>query len=179
MAGESLNTNEEHSSKIPALTLLSNLGYEFIPPSACLAQRGKSSVVILPHVLREVLAKQRFSYLGKLRSLSEESIDKIVHQLANPAMNEGLSAANEKLYDALTYGITVTEFIDGKKTQPNHSNDRLANARQQRIPFYRRADSGKHPWHGQMYPRYCVFCEWLALGGDRGEASSVQPKRES
>jgi type I restriction enzyme R subunit len=118
MAGESLNTNEEHSSKIPALTLLSNLGYEFIPPSACLAQRGKSSVVILPHVLREVLAKQRFSYLGKLRSLSEESIDKIVHQLANPAMNEGLSAANEKLYDALTYGITVTEFIDGKKHSP-------------------------------------------------------------
>ncbi|MEP7729281.1 type I restriction endonuclease subunit R [Marinomonas primoryensis] len=118
MAGESLNTNEEHSSKIPALTLLSNLGYEFIPPSACLAQRGKSSVVILPQVLRAVLAKQRFSYLGKLRSLSEESIDKIVHQLANPAMNEGLSAANEKLYDALTYGITVTEFIDGKKHSP-------------------------------------------------------------
>ncbi|AWY02030.1 DEAD/DEAH box helicase [Marinomonas primoryensis] len=118
MAGESLNTNEEHSSKIPALTLLSNLGYEFIPPSACLMQRGKTSVVILPKVLREVLAKQRFSYLGKLRGLSEESIDKIVHQLANPAMNEGLSAANEKLYDALTYGITVTEFIDGKKHSP-------------------------------------------------------------
>ncbi|WP_421856130.1 type I restriction endonuclease subunit R [Marinomonas sp.] len=112
------NFNEEHSSKIPALTLLSNLGYEFVSPRACLAQREKSSVVILPQVLRAVLAKQRFSYLGKLRALSEESIDKIVHQLGNPAMNEGLNAANEKLYDALTYGITVTEFIDGKKHSP-------------------------------------------------------------
>jgi type I restriction enzyme R subunit len=26
--------------------------------------------------------------------------------------------ANERIYDRLTLGITVTEFIDGKKAQP-------------------------------------------------------------
>ncbi len=30
-------------------------------------------------------------------------------------MNEGLALANEKLYHMLTLGITVTEFIEGKK----------------------------------------------------------------
>lgn len=34
------NFREEQSAKIPALTLLSNLGYQFIPPSERLAERG-------------------------------------------------------------------------------------------------------------------------------------------
>lgn len=33
-------------------------------------------------------------------------------------MNLGLTRANEKLYDALLYGVSVTEFIDGKRTSP-------------------------------------------------------------
>lgn len=33
------NFREEQSTKIPALTLLTNLGYQFIPPSDCLAMR--------------------------------------------------------------------------------------------------------------------------------------------
>ncbi|WP_339865424.1 HsdR family type I site-specific deoxyribonuclease, partial [Paremcibacter congregatus] len=35
-----------------------------------------------------------------------------------PAMNEGLLTANERLYDHLTLGVTVTEFVDGKKHSP-------------------------------------------------------------
>ena len=53
----SINFAEEFSSKIPALTLLTALGYEFIPPSQC------------------------------------------------PAMNLGLQAANEALYNAMLYGV--------------------------------------------------------------------------
>jgi len=33
-------------------------------------------------------------------------------------MNLGLKAANEKIYNALMYSISVTEFIDGKKASP-------------------------------------------------------------
>jgi len=33
MINNTLNLKEEFSSKIPALTLLTNLGYQFIPPS--------------------------------------------------------------------------------------------------------------------------------------------------
>ncbi|PMH05551.1 type I restriction endonuclease subunit R [Vibrio splendidus] len=112
------NFKEEQSAKIPALALLTHLGYQFIPPSECSIQRGRLSTVILPKVLREVLSKKTFSFMGKDHPLSVASIDKIVHELASPAMNEGLKAANEKIYNILTYGIGVTEFIDGKKANP-------------------------------------------------------------
>ncbi|MEY0242520.1 type I restriction endonuclease subunit R [Providencia rettgeri] len=112
------NFREEHSAKIPALTLLTNLGYQFIPPAECLAMRGRLSSVILPNVLRSVLKHKTHTFMGKAYPLSDSAIDKIIQELATPAMNAGLKAANEKLYNALTYGISVTEFIDGKKTNP-------------------------------------------------------------
>ncbi|ABU74689.1 type I restriction endonuclease subunit R [Vibrio campbellii ATCC BAA-1116] len=118
MSGNLPNFREEQSAKIPALTLLTNLGYQFIPPSECMAMRGNKTTVILPQVLRKVLSFKTYSFMGKDRHLSQAAIDKIVQELANPAMNEGLKAANEKLYNALTYGISVTEFVEGKKANP-------------------------------------------------------------
>ncbi len=117
------NFKEEFSSKIPALTLLTKLGYSFIPPSACEQVRGNSisgkstSQVMLLPVMRDFLSKQTFPFAGKDHKLSDAAIDKIMHEL-NPAMNEGLKGANEKIYNALTYGVGVTEFIDGKKASP-------------------------------------------------------------
>ncbi|WP_372863540.1 type I restriction endonuclease subunit R, partial [Psychrobacter sp.] len=120
-ATTSINFAEEFSSKIPALTLLTTLGYEFIPPSECNAMRSKvalnkatNQVVLLP-IMRAFLAKQTFTFEGTPHHLSDSAIDKIMHEL-NPAMNLGLQLANEKLYNAMLYGVTVTEFIDGKKT---------------------------------------------------------------
>ena len=116
---------EEFSAKIPALTLLTNLGYTFIPPSECEALRGNTlasekksthQVILLP-VMRAFLTKQTFSFAGKQHTLSEAAIDKVMHEL-NPAMNLGLKAANEKIYNTLMYGVSVTEFIDGKKASP-------------------------------------------------------------
>ncbi|MFD1009103.1 type I restriction endonuclease subunit R [Oceanisphaera ostreae] len=120
-----LKFQEEFSAKLPALTLLTSLGYTFIPPSECEALRGSSlvaekksthQVVLLP-VMRAFLAKQTFSFAGKQHRLSQAAIDKVMHEL-NPAMNLGLKAANEKLYNALIYGVSITEFIDGKKASP-------------------------------------------------------------
>ena len=125
MSNPRLNFQEEFSAKIPALTLLTNLGYTFIPPNECEALRGNSLVsekksthqVILLPVMRAFLAKQTFSFAGKQHTLSAAAIDKVIHEL-NPAMNLGLKAANEKIYNALMYGVGVTEFIDGKKASP-------------------------------------------------------------
>ena len=120
-----VNFNEELSSKIPALTLITNLGYQFIPPSECEALRGnpftankKSThqVVLMP-IMRKFLAKQTFPFAGKQHKLTDAAIDKVMHEL-NPAMNLGLKAANEKLYNAMIYGVSVTEFVDGKKASP-------------------------------------------------------------
>lgn len=123
--GSGINFAEEFSAKVPALTLLTNLGYTFIPPSGCEALRGNTlasekksthQVILLP-VMRAFLAKQTFSFSGKQHTLSEAAINKVLHEL-NPAMNLGLKAANEKIYNALMYGVSVTEFIDGKKASP-------------------------------------------------------------
>lgn len=124
MAEQLANFREEFSAKIPALTLLSSLGYTFIPPSDCEQLRGTinvgnkttSQVMLLP-IMRAFLAKQTFPLAGKQHFLSAASIDKIMHEL-NPAMNEGLKDANEKLYNAMMYGVSVTEFVDGKKISP-------------------------------------------------------------
>jgi type I restriction enzyme R subunit len=118
------NFREEFSSKLPALSLLSSLGYTFIPPHECEAYRGNriagtkatSQVMLLP-IMRAFLGKQGYPFAGKEYALSETAIDRIMHEL-NPAMNEGLKGANEKLYNAMTYGVSVTEFIDGKKVSP-------------------------------------------------------------
>jgi len=116
------NFKEEFSAKIPALTLLTTLGYEFIPPDQCAAMRGNTQYeqhrqVMLVSVLRNFLSNQRFPFAGKHHALSMASIDNIIHDLS-PAMNEGLQGANEKLYNAMMYGVSVTEFIEGKKANP-------------------------------------------------------------
>ncbi len=123
---------EEYSAKIPALTLLHNLGWAFLSPEQALSARdGKTSEVVLREVLRGELRKRRYIYGGKERAFSEQAIDNVIAELCSPALNEGLGVANEKIYNHLLYGISVKEFVDGKKINPtlpiidwnNHANN--------------------------------------------------------
>lgn len=97
MTNEIANFKEEFSSKIPALTLLSKLGYSFVPPNGCEEIRGNSVVgkstsqVMLLPVMRQFLSKQTFPFAGKDHKLSDAAIDKIIHDLS-PAMNEGVES---------------------------------------------------------------------------------------
>lgn len=110
---------EEYSAKLPALALLTNLGWSFVSPEQALTMRGgKPDQVVLLDELKAQLRKRTFTFEGKEVPLSEKSVDTLVAELCSPAMNEGLITANEKLYDRLLYGISVTEFVDGKKTNP-------------------------------------------------------------
>ena len=110
---------EEYSAKLPALALLTNLGWSFLSPDQALAERGgKTDEVVLRQVLRRELAKRRFTYAGKSYPLSEKSIDNLIAEVCSPVLNEGLLTANEKIYNHLVYGISVTEFVDGKKVSP-------------------------------------------------------------
>ena len=110
---------EEYSAKLPALTLLTNLGWSFLSPELALAARGgKNDEVVLRQVLRSELKKRTFTFAGKSYPLSEKAIDNLIAEVCNPALNEGLLTANERLYNHLLYGISVTEFIDGKKASP-------------------------------------------------------------
>ncbi|WP_334190223.1 type I restriction endonuclease subunit R [Noviherbaspirillum sp.] len=109
------NTAELYSAHIPALATLVSLGWRYMSAADCLTARGGNSGVILRNVLVEELRRRTFEYKGKTYPLSTNAIDHIVRDLSAPALNEGLMKANEKLYNALTLGITVTEFVDGKK----------------------------------------------------------------
>ncbi|MGQ9444169.1 hypothetical protein ACTHGP_01905 [[Pasteurella] aerogenes] len=48
----SLPTLEKHTSKLPAILLLHNLGWQYLSPKQALAYRGEKAVNV---VLREVL----------------------------------------------------------------------------------------------------------------------------
>ena len=109
------NTTELYSAQIPALTTLVALGWEYLPPAECLSIRGSNGEVLLRSVLVEQLRRRRFDYKGQSLSFSINAIDQIVRELASPALHEGLLTANERIYNALTWGLTVTEFVDGKK----------------------------------------------------------------
>ena len=110
---------EEYSAKLPALALLTNLGWSYLSPEEALVTReGKFDQVVLTHLLREQLAKRTFTFGGKKYSLSDKAIDNLIAEVNSPALNQGLLIANERLYNHLMYGISVTEFIDGKKATP-------------------------------------------------------------
>jgi type I restriction enzyme R subunit len=109
------NTAELFSAHIPALATLVALDWSYLPAAECLAMRGGNQEVLLAPVLIDELRRRTFNYRGKEYPLSPNAIDQIVRELASPALNEGLMTANERLYNMLTLGIAVTEFVDGKK----------------------------------------------------------------
>lgn len=119
MTQYTLKFQEEYSAKLPALTLLTNLGWSFLSPELALAARGgKNDEVVLREELRSELKKRTFTFAGKSYPLSEKAIDNLIAEVCSPALNEGLLTANERLYNHLLYGISVTEFVDGKKASP-------------------------------------------------------------
>lgn len=112
-------TREQYSAHLPALHLLINLGWHFLPTVDALVLRGSTREVILKARLIEVLQTRRFDYKGEQYPLSPSAIDQIVRQVQALSLAEGLLPANERLYQMLTLGVTVTEFMpDGKKHQP-------------------------------------------------------------
>jgi len=116
------DTREQYSAHLPALHLLANLGWRYLTVAECLALRGSTREVLLKPRLIEVLQSRRFDYKGERFPLSPSAIDQIVRELSALSMAEGLLAANERLYNKLALGITVTEFMpDGKKHQPTVS----------------------------------------------------------
>ena len=110
--------NEQHASHIPALATLINLGWTFLPATECQALRGSQRDVVMKPVLERVLRQRRFEFKGESYPLSDQAIDQVIREITTPSMAQGLMDANQSVYDMLTLGITVTEFVGGKKAQP-------------------------------------------------------------
>lgn len=110
-------TKEDYSSKIPALRTLMNLGWTYLNPAECLKKRGSNRDVLLKDELIAHLKAYRFDHKGEATALSTNAIEQVVREVAAPGLHDGLGTANERIYDRLCLGITVAEFIDGKKRQ--------------------------------------------------------------
>lgn len=108
---------EEYISQIPALQLLMRLGFRYLAPDEAFRLRGgKFSDVVLVEVLREWLAANNvIGYKGEQHAFSEGNIGLAVEQLTSEQNkpHEGLIRSNEKVYELLTLGTSLTQTIRG------------------------------------------------------------------
>jgi len=106
--------SEKHLSQIPALQLLINLGYEYVPPERALPLRGgRLGNVILDEILREQLKRiNRITYKGGEYLFSEENVQTAIQKLKS-VRYDGLQRTNENVYDLLTLGTTLEQTIEG------------------------------------------------------------------
>ena len=108
------HTDEKHLSQIPALQLLTELGYEYLTPAEALTERqGRMSNVLLENILRNQLKEiNSIRHKGNEYLFSEENIQSAVQTLKN-IRYDGLQRTNEAVYDLLTLGIALEQTIEG------------------------------------------------------------------
>ena len=80
-----------------------------------MAHRGSERAVVLEDVLRDHLLQHRFDHKGKTYPLSLAGIAQVLREITQTGLSEGLIPANRAMYQHLTMGITVTEFVDGAR----------------------------------------------------------------
>ncbi len=109
------DTREEAAAKLPALHILTVLGWDYVSPTQCMALRGSERAVVLEDVLRDHLSRHRFDHKGKRYPLSANGIAQVMREITQTGLSEGLIPANRAIYQHLTMGITVSEFVDGQR----------------------------------------------------------------
>ncbi len=106
--------NEDSSSKLPALHLLQNLGWQYLAPDEAIKLRGgKQSNVILEDLLVHWLRKHnRVRFKGKELPFTEGNILSALQALKEIPF-DGLVRTNEKIYDLLALGKSLQQSVDG------------------------------------------------------------------
>jgi len=108
---------EDHISQIPALQLLVNMGYIYVPPSQAKEWRGgKLSAVLFEDVLKQQLKKiNTIQRKGETYQFSNSNITSAVLAIKDLPMQDGFLNANAAFYDLLTLGKSFEQTIDGDK----------------------------------------------------------------
>lgn len=108
---------EKNISQQSAIDLLLSMGYAYISPEDCKAQRGSRYHVLLKDVLRGQLRRlNRYVYAGAENEFSAANIERAMEDLDAP-LAEGLVRASEAIYDALLLGKSYPEIVGEGKTQ--------------------------------------------------------------
>ena len=73
---------EDNISKYPAIELLCKMGYTYISPEDCIAQRDSLFGVLLKDILRQQLNKiNGFTYAGVAYKFTAENIERAISEL--------------------------------------------------------------------------------------------------
>ena len=108
---------EKNISQQSAIDLLRSMGYAYISPEDCEAQRGGRYHVLLKDVLRGQLRRlNRYVYAGAENEFSAANVERAMEDLDVP-LAEGLVRASEAVYDALLLGKSYPEIVGEGKTQ--------------------------------------------------------------
>ena len=111
------------SSHIPALQMLLGMGYQYVSAKEARQLRGSDSPtstqapreVLLINSLVNFLRSRSFEFRGNSHQLSANAIDQVVREISDWSPSLGLQGSAKQLYERLTLGITVTEFVDGHR----------------------------------------------------------------
>lgn len=108
---------EDHISQLPAIQLLVNIGYTYVPPSEAEKWRGgKRSSVLFEQVLTKQLGEiNTITRKGKEYKFSDTNIQAAILAIKNLPFQDGFINANAALYDLLTLGKSFEQTIDGDK----------------------------------------------------------------
>ena len=115
-----LKTDEQHSSQIPALQLLVNVGYQPLTSAQALQERqGKYSNVLLEYILRKQLQQLNcIHYKGSEHPFSEPNIQEAIRKIKN-VQYDGLQKTNEAIYNMITFGVALEQTVEGSKKSFN------------------------------------------------------------
>lgn len=107
---------EKNISQQPAVDLLRSMGYTYISPEDCEAQRGSRYNVLLKDILRGQLRRlNRYAFAGAENEFSAANIERAMEDLEEP-ITDGLVRASEKIYDGLLLGKSYPEIVGEGKT---------------------------------------------------------------
>lgn len=102
---------EDNVSKYPTIELLCKLGFQYISPEECMAQRGTLYDVLLKDILRKQLhALNQFEFGGIIYKFSADNVEKAIRDLDEP-LTDGLVRTSEKIYNALMLGKSYLEKL--------------------------------------------------------------------
>ena len=111
--------DEMNISQIPALEVLSKIGYTIIPPERAEQMRGNLYNVVLKDILYERLsAINSFEFKGRKHKFSEKNIQQAMLDI-DESLTDGLIKTNEKIFDSLVLGRSYPENLsdmDGTKS---------------------------------------------------------------
>lgn len=106
---------EDHVSQVPALQLLQNLGYVYLRREEVHLERGgKLSNTLLESVLEKQLRRlNRINFKNADHEFSDANIQAAIQKLKDVVLTDGLTRANERIYDLISLGKSFEQTIDG------------------------------------------------------------------